>query len=99
MENNVGSGNRETQHTVLIENRRRIKINCVDDVESFNDEKVVVYTNLGVMVITGFDFKVSRLSVEDGQLIIDGELDKVEYMEAAGDNRDEAGGFFGRLFR
>ena len=51
------------------------------------------------MIVSGFDFKVNRLSVEDGQLIIDGEVDKVEYMEVA-DNDDRGGsGFFGKLFR
>lgn len=92
-------GNTQIKHTVLIENRNRIKINCVEDVESFNEEKVVVYTSMGVMIVTGFDFKVSRLSVDDGQLVIDGEVDKVEYMEEAKNERCESGGFLGRLFR
>ncbi len=92
-------GNTQIKHTVLIENRNRIKINCVEDVESFNEEKVVVYTSMGVMIVTGFDFKVSRLSVDDGQLVIDGEVDKVEYMEEAKNERGESGGFLGRLFR
>ena len=95
MENNESMG----RHTVTIEDRKRIKINCVEDVERFNEEKVVVYTSMGVMIVSGFDFKVNRLSVEDGQLIIDGEVDKVEYMEVA-DNDDRGGsGFFGKLFR
>ena len=95
MENNESM----ERHTVTIEDRKRIKINCVEDVESFNEEKVVVYTSMGVMIVSGFDFKVNRLSVEDGQLIIDGEVDKVEYMEVA-DNDDRGGsGFFGKLFR
>lgn len=96
MENTAGA---ESKHTVLVENRSRIKINCVEDVESFNEEKVVVYTSMGVMVITGFDFKVSRLSVDDGQLVIDGEVDNIGYMEAAKEERGESGGFLGRLFR
>lgn len=92
MENNA-------KHSVLIENRSRIKINCVEDVESFNEEKVVVYTAMGAMIVTGYDFKVSKLNVDDGQLIIDGEIDKVEYVEDAGNSRGESGGFLGRLFR
>lgn len=92
MENNA-------KHSVLIENRSRIKINCVEDVESFNEEKVVVYTAMGAMIVTGYDFKVSKLNVDDGQLIIDGEIDKVEYVEDAGNDRGESGGFLGRLFR
>jgi sporulation protein YabP len=88
MENNESMG----RHTVTIEDRKRIKINCVEDVESFNEEKVVVYTSMGVMIVSGFDFKVNRLSVEDGQLIIDGEV--------VADNDDRGGsGFFGKLFR
>ena len=55
--------------------------------ESFNEEKVVVYHKHGRNDSLRFDFKVNRLSVEDGQLIIDGEVDKVEYMEVA-DNDD-----------
>ena len=86
------------KHTVVIEDRSRIKINCVEDVESFNEEKVVVYTAMGVMIITGYNFKVSRLNVDDGQLVIDGEIDKVEYMEAAAVQETD-GGFFGRLFK
>ena len=46
MENNESMG----RHTVTIEDRKRIKINCVEDVESFNEEKVVVYTSMGVDV-------------------------------------------------
>ncbi len=94
MDNHEGAG----KHTVTIEDRQRIKINCVEDVESFNEEKAVVYTSLGVMIISGYNFKVSRLNVDDGQLIIDGDVDKVEYMETAGVS-DSGGGFFGRLFR
>ncbi len=92
--------NREAgaKHTVVIEDRSRIKINCVEDVESFNEEKVVVYTSMGIMIINGYNFKVSRLNVEDGQLVIDGEIDKLEYTEAAGP-AETGGGFFGRLFK
>lgn len=94
MDNHEGTG----KHTVTIEDRQRIKVNCVEDVESFNEEKVVVYTTLGVMIINGYNFKVSRLNVDDGQLIIDGEVDKVEYMETVS-GAEPSGGFFGKLFR
>ena len=95
-----GNENKETaaKHSVVIEDRSRVKINCVDDVESFNEEKAVVYTSMGVMIITGYNFKVSRLNVDDGRLEIEGEIDKIEYTEAP-DSRDSSGGFFGRLFR
>ena len=87
-----------TKHTVVVEDRGRIKINCVEDVESFNEEKVVVYTAMGVMIVSGYNFKVSRLNVDDGQLVIDGEIDKIEYMDSV-KGSEPSGGFFGKLFR
>lgn len=89
--------NTNNMHSVLIENRRRIRINCVEDVESFNEEKVIVYTTAGEMVVSGYDFKVSRLSVEDGELIIEGEIDRVEYAEYT--ETRSGGGLFGKLFK
>ena len=50
------------------------------------------------MIVSGYNFKVHCLNVDDGKLIIDGEIDKVEYIEAPGGG-GESTGFFGRLFR
>lgn len=95
MEKNESIG----KHMVTIEDRKKIKITCVEDVESFNEEKVVVYTKLGVMVIVGYDFKISSLNLDNGGLTIDGEVDKVEYMEIVNESDREGASFFGKLFR
>ena len=91
-------GDSALKHSVTIEDRGKIVINCVDDVESFNDEKAVVYTSMGTMVIRGSDFKVHSLNVDDGRLVIEGTIDNVEYMDDASDTAD-SGGFFGKLYR
>ncbi len=84
-------------HKVILENREKMTITAVEDVESFDDEKVVVITDMGTMTVTGGDFRISRLNVDDGQLVIEGEIDEVAYSNTI--RSDKSGGIFGKLFR
>ncbi|MEG2670430.1 MAG: sporulation protein YabP [Oscillospiraceae bacterium] len=85
------------RHNVTIENRNRIIISEVDDVESFDEEKVVVYTSMGTLTLSGYDFKINKLNVDDGQLIVEGEIFGLEYSDT--ETKDSGKGFFGKLFR
>lgn len=85
------------RHLVTIENRNRITVTEVDDVESFDEERVVVYTSMGTLTITGYEFRISKLNVDDGQLMLEGEVDSIEYSDT--ERADKSGGFFGRLFK
>lgn len=84
-------------HSIKIENRNQITVTSVDDIESFNEEKVVILTGMGTLTVIGTDFKISRLNVDDGQLIIDGEIDELHYSDSVRDNKES--GFFGKLFK
>lgn len=84
-------------HKVVIEDRGKLTISAVDDVESFDEEKVVVITNMGTMTVTGANFRINRLNVDDGNLVIEGDIDEIEYSDTM---RNEKGGsFLGRLFK
>lgn len=84
-------------HKVVVEERKKLTVSSVEDVESFDDEKVVILCDMGKMTVSGADFKISKLNVDDGQLIIEGEIDEVQYSERAGAEKE--GGFWGKLFR
>lgn len=84
------------EHKVTIENRERLTVGAVEDVESFDEEKVVILTDMGTMTVGGSDFRISRLNVDDGQLVIEGNIDEIQYADTA---QPESGGFFSRLFR
>ena len=87
----------EKRHFITMENREKLTITEVEDVESFDKEKVVVYTSMGTMTVSGSGFRIHKLNVEDGQLVIDGEIDEIKYSQS----REPAGqgGFFSRLFQ
>lgn len=87
----------ERNHCISMKNRSGLTVGEVEDVESFDEEKVVVRTSMGTMTVTGTDFRIHKLNVDDGQLIIDGTVDEIKYSESA--ERVNRGGFFSALFR
>ncbi len=84
-------------HKVTMQDRESLTITGVEDVESFDEEKVVVITSMGTMTVLGDEFRINKLNVDDGQLVIDGKIDEIQYSDTMRD--DKEGGFFRRLFR
>ncbi len=87
----------ERNHKVVLENREKLTISAARDIESFDDEKVVVVTDMGTMTISGENFRISKLNVDDGQLVIEGDVDEIQYSDNL--SSDKNVGFFGRLFK
>ena len=84
----------KTPHTLILENRQSITATGVSNVDSFDDQVVVAYTDYGELVIRGKDLKISKLSVETGELTLDGEIVSMSYSEP-----QPAGSVFSRIFR
>lgn len=80
--------------SVSIENRSKVIITGVTDTDKFNENCVVLYTCMGEMTVKGKGLHVNGLSVESGEMIIEGEINSVVY----GDSQVKAPlGFFGKL--
>lgn len=83
-------------HGFTLINRNHAEVTGVSDVDCFNEQLVVLITNLGTMTISGSGLNISHLNKEDGRLIVDGEFDAIEY---SGKTRGAKGGLFSRLLR
>lgn len=66
---------------VVIENRERINVTGVYDVINFDEELVTVDTELGILIIKGTDLKMNRLSLESSELVIEGEINSINYSD------------------
>ena len=82
-------------HSVIIDSRERISITGVLDVISFNDSEIEVNTDGGAMTIFGQNLHINKLNLDDGQLIVDGFIEGMEYVET----QTAKGGMFSRLFK
>lgn len=66
---------------VILENRKKLTLTGIKDVLSFDDEVVVVESELGLINIKGTDLKVNKISVESGDVIVEGTIRAIEYSE------------------
>lgn len=85
------------EHKILMSDRKRLTVTAVEDVESFDEERVVIISDAGAVTVTGADFKISKLNIDDGQLEIEGEIDEIKYSDTV--KETSQGGFFGKIFR
>lgn len=86
----------EHPHRLTMTGREKLTVTGVEDVESFEEDKIIAYTTEGIMTVRGAEFRIERLSVEDGELEIEGDIDCIEYAEG---HKADKGGFFSRIFK
>ena len=84
----------QAAHRLELIGRDRLTVSGVEDVERFDETGIVMSTSVGTLVITGEDLHIGKLSLDGGELHVDGRVDSVSY-EDDGAGR---GGFFSRLF-
>lgn len=85
-------------HKLNINARKAAMITGVNDVLSFDAGEVLLQTEQGILMIRGSELHVNRLTLEKGEVDIDGRIDSLTYSDAA--NGTKSGeSLFGRLFK
>ena len=57
-------------HSVVLEDRRRLTVSGISDVDSFDEQTIVVFTPLGELTVKGADLHISHLDLEMGELAV-----------------------------
>ena len=86
------------KQNILLENRETMGISGVDEVDSFNEDKITAFTTLGFITIKGSDLHIEKFNTNTRELNITGRIDEIKYSEQKRDFRKFSGkGFFGWL--
>lgn len=85
---------RETVHNLTLEGREQLCVTGVSEVDSFDEEAIVMLTSKGKLIVRGKNLHIEKLSVEIGELTVEGFVNSLEYA----DDMRSGGGFFARLF-
>ena len=85
-------------HKVTMTNRRACLINGVNDVLSFDIHEILLETEQGMLMIKGDELHVSRLSLDKGEVDIEGKIDSFTYSDVT-QSGQKSESFFARLFR
>lgn len=85
-------------HKLNINARKTALITGVNDVLSFDAGEVLLQTEQGVLMIRGSELHVNRLSLEKGEVDIDGRIDSLTYSDTSSYGKSGES-LFGRLFK
>lgn len=92
------TNNGTKSHKVLLVNRNSGAFSGVIDVLSFDVAEILLETELGMLLIKGHDLHVNRLSLEKGEIDIEGRIDSLTYSEVKNAGK-QAESLLGRLFK
>lgn len=85
-------------HKMMLTNRRTCTINGVCDVLSFDIHEILLETDQGMLMIKGDDLHVNRLTLEKGEVDIDGKIDSLTYSDTGG-YQAKGESFLSKLFK
>ena len=87
-----------TIQNVILENREKLTISGVLDVLSFDDQIVIVETELGLLTIKGENLRINKLSLDTTEVIVEGNIFNLSYSEKTIDKK-AGGSLIGKIFR
>lgn len=83
---------------LILENRGKLSISGVLDVLSFDDQVVIVETELGLLTVKGENIRINKLSIDTSEVIIEGDISNLAYSEKTGDKTSK-GGLMSKIFK
>ena len=66
---------------MILEDRSFLTVSGVSDIDSFNEETAVLFTELGELTIRGNDLHMNKLNVDTGEVTIEGEIHTLVYTD------------------
>ena len=66
-------------HNLILEGRAKLSISGVTEVESFDEQAVILHTEMGMLEIKGNHLHIHKLNVETGDVAVEGEIDSAAY--------------------
>ena len=81
-------------HRLELDGRERLTVSGVEDVDRFDESEIVMTTSAGTLIVQGESLHIDKLSLDGGELHVDGHIDCVSYEDSGGGR----GGLLSRLF-
>lgn len=82
---------------LILENRGKLSISGVLDVLSFDDQVVVVETELGLLTVKGENIRINKLSIDTSEVIVEGEISYLAYSDK--DVEKNKSSFMSKIFK
>lgn len=77
----MATDNLQFPHKLALNERKHLTMTGVTEVVSFDDRAVVLRTQLGTLEVQGEELKLKTLSIDGGQVAVDGHICALIYEE------------------
>lgn len=82
---------------LILENREKLNITGVLDVLSFDDQMVIVETELGLLTVKGDNLRINKLSTDTEEVTVEGKIINLAYSEKTTVGKE--GSLFSKIFK
>lgn len=82
---------------LIMENREKLNITGVLDVLSFDDQIIIVETELGLLTVKGDNLRINKLSTDTEEVVVEGNIFNLAYSEKTTTGKDSS--FLSKLFK
>ena len=73
--------NTNVVQNIILENREKLSVSGVNDVLSFDDQVVMIDTELGLLTVKGENIKINKLSLDTSEVVVEGEISSLNYSQ------------------
>lgn len=64
---------------IVLENREKLTLTGIRDIFSFDDQIIIIETELGLLTIKGNDLKINKLNIDTSDFSVEGSIDSLSY--------------------
>ena len=84
---------------LILENRGKLSVSGVLDVLSFDDQVVIIETELGLLTIKGDSLRINKLSIDTSEVIVEGDINSMNYSDNKSSDKTKSSSFISKIFK
>ena len=82
---------------LILESREKLNVSGAIDVLSFDDQIIIIQTNLGLLTVKGDDLRINKLNIDSEEVIIEGNIISMMYSDKNIEKKESS--FLNKLFK
>ncbi|WP_418791342.1 sporulation protein YabP [Phosphitispora sp. TUW77] len=97
----INLNDQEGQYKIIMTNRETVLIEGVENVESFDEEEILLETKMGLLILKGQGMHVVQLNLENGVLLVNGYCKSLEFSDEKNTRgfKNKSKGFLHRILK
>jgi sporulation protein YabP len=88
-----------SEHSLLLLDRRTMEISGVMNVNTFDEEEIILETVMGYLYVQGEELHVSMLNLEQGKVVVEGSIINIQYKKEGKDIKTRGKNILSRLLK